>query len=67
MDNIIVRFPFACEAILRQLDAQSLVFCREVSRKWKNFTDGKKTVPIRIITKYIAQWENAVQLVKIEF
>ena len=51
MENIFLRFPQMGESIIRLLDNKSLVLCREVNKKWKNFIDCQKILSVRMIQR----------------
>ena len=52
MENCIQRFPFVGEMILNNLDDQSLVRSKEISRKVSEFIRKERFYWIRIIQKY---------------
>ena len=52
MEDIFIRFPQISELVLKNLDNQSLVKCRLVSRKLKTCIDEEKILWLRIIQKY---------------
>ena len=52
------QFPTLGKYILRQLDIKSLVKCRKVNEKWKNFIEKEKTVWIKTIQHYIRDHSN---------
>ena len=56
MENIFLRFPQMGESIIRLLDNKSLVLCREVNKKWKNFIDCQKILSVRMIQRSIGNF-----------
>ena len=52
MENCIQRFPFVGEMILNNLDDQSLVRSKEISRKVSEFIKNERFYWIRIIKTY---------------
>ena len=53
MENIFLRFPQMGESIIRLLDNKSLVLCRELNKKWKNFIDCQRILCVRMIQRSI--------------
>ena len=52
-DHIFLRFSHLSKAIFNNLDDQSLVSCREVSRTWMNCLDTQKFLLMRKIQKSV--------------
>ena len=55
MENFTLRFPLMTQKLLEQLDNESLVKSREISRIWKTSLDNNKCMWIRIIKQYVRQ------------
>ena len=51
MENIFEKIPKVGEQILRQLDNQSLVRCKDVNGSWYKFIDSEKVLWFRIIQR----------------
>ena len=58
MEHIFQRFPDVGEAILDRLDNKKLVRCGKISKRWKDLTDQRKTIWIRMIEKYIGKMDS---------
>ena len=52
-EDLCLRFPSIAESIFDELDNQSLVKCREVSREWSEFLNSPKFVLMRKIQKTV--------------
>ena len=52
IDDMILRFPTIVEAILKEVDNQSIAKCRNVSPLWCDFIDDQKLPWIRKIQKF---------------
>jgi ankyrin repeat protein len=52
-EDLCLRFPSIAESIFDELDNQSLVKCREVSREWSEFLNSPKFVLMRKIKKTV--------------
>ena len=52
-EDLCLRFPSIAESIFDELDNQSLVKCREVSREWSEFLSSPKFVLMRKIKKTV--------------
>jgi hypothetical protein len=46
-EDLCLRFPSVAESIFDELDNQSLVKCKEVSRVWRIFLQGPKFLIMR--------------------
>ena len=55
MGDMLTRFPHIGEIIFYNLDDQSLLRCKKVSKSWYNFIDDKKFLWIRIIKKNVKE------------
>ena len=49
MEEVFLRFCHIGKKIFEELDNGNLMKCREVNESWRDFIDGEKTVPFRII------------------
>ena len=52
IEEIFLRFPHLGEQILENLDNQSLLKCKQVSRQWSDFIIKTKALPIELLRKY---------------
>ena len=52
MENLVLRYPCVCENILSNLDIQSLLRCRLVSKTLKNQVDNDKNLWMKIFSIY---------------
>ena len=52
MENLVLRYPCVCENIFSNLDIQSLVRCRLVSKTLKNQVDNDKNLWMKIFLSY---------------
>ena len=57
MENLCIRFPVASEMVLKNLDDQSLKRGKLAGRGMAEFLENEKFYWIRIIKKYIANFE----------
>ena len=53
MESIFENVPDLGDKIIRELDNQTLVKCREVQRSWYNFVNREKVLWFRMIKNYI--------------
>ena len=61
IEEIFWRFPHLGTQILENVDNNSLVNCREISRWWKKFVDSDKTLWIQQIQEHISISNPSVQ------
>ena len=52
LEATFLRFPHLGEQILENLDNQSLLKCKQVSRQWSDFIIKTKALPIELLRKY---------------
>ena len=52
IEETFLRFPHLGEQILENLDNQSLLKCKQVSRQWSDFIIKTKALPIELLRKY---------------
>ena len=52
IEETFLRFPHLGEQILENLDNQSLLKCKQVSRQWSDFIIETKALPIELLRKY---------------
>ena len=53
MESVFVKIPALGDKIIRELDNQSLVKCKEVKRSWYNFINAEKILWFRKIQNCI--------------
>ena len=58
MEELCIRFSHLSEKIFDSLDNDSITKCKEASRFWFNYLDGKKLVQIRIIKAKVEQFHS---------
>ena len=70
IEETFLRFPHLGEQILENLDDQSLLKCKKVSRQWSNFVTETKALPIELLRKYtfisVARLKKSLQNHKIK-
>ena len=52
IEETFLRFPHLGEQILENLDNQSLLECKQVSKQWSDFLNETKALPIKLLQKY---------------
>ena len=57
MDTISIRFPSLIQRILDNLDNQSLIRCKEASRKMEHYLNNERSYLIRIIKMHNEKFE----------
>ena len=53
MDSVFAKIPALGDKIIREVDNQSLVRCKEVQKAWYNFINKEKIQWLRITQKCI--------------
>ena len=53
MESILEKIPDLGDKIIKELDNQTLVKCKEVQRSWNKFINKEKILWFRMIQKYI--------------
>ena len=74
MDSVFVKIPDLGDKIIRELDNQSLVRCKEVQRSWYNFITEEKILWLRIIQNFIGDvktfskaWKKVLSKAPVDF
>ena len=74
MESIFSKIPDIGDKIIRELDNQSLVKCKEVQRSWYNFINEEKVLWFRMIQNYIGDdnefltaWRKVLKRAPIDF
>ena len=74
MEGIFSKIPDLGEKIFKEIDAQSLVTCKEVQRSWCNFINGEKVIWFRMIqkcigndNKFITVWRKVLTKAPVDF
>ena len=58
VEIIFKKFPSLGESIFCQLDIESLAQCKKVNKNWQNFIARKKNFWIKIIQKYVSDFNH---------
>ena len=65
IEETFLRFPHLGEQILENLDNQSLLECKQVSKQWSDFINETKALPIKLLQEYtfipVAQLKKSLQ------
>ena len=70
MEHVLLRFPMVAQWLFEQLNAESLVNCRSVTRTWQQFIDNQKFPSIQKIGALsklpISHWQMIFQQINHE-